>query len=577
MKSITYWNRLEPRQRAREVQRSLQARIRDPLWLLARQWQFGEFRGEDAASPAWVQIAWRHSPFTHWAPRGEAPRALAAGQPLEPAVQSEAFDEQKALEADLGQLFDELLEEQGAPATARAKVLGAYPVPVPTEAELAADPDTAEARLWRVLGGRCIDGMALLRAAVLTAPDLPPPLTAGLLALTASERAAVLAALAGLQAHVARVHGAIGEQDAPSWRAERLEYDADAIARGPDNRVLTFDAEAAADGSLDWYAFDVTRARAARADDGDAAIASGSSSVLPMHVRFRGMPNHRWWAFENNRTDFGAIEPDLRDVGRLLATDFMTVAANDWFVAPLVLPVGTLSQIDLLLVHDVFGGRTRVPRANDMAEAGTRRWAMFAHRDGDALAPYFALPPSALSSVVQGEVLEDVRFLRDEMANMVWAVEHRVPGGAGEALAGHERAVLDGEVDAAEPTRGGPLLHYQLETLVPAHWIPLLPVAIDPLRGEIALERGAVARARSDGTVFTLPPLSRILRPTGVQPYRVREEEVTRAGTQVTRVAMRTRWWDGSTHVWISRRKAAGSGEGSSGLRYDLAIPTAKT
>ena len=26
---------------------SLQARIYDPLWLLPRQWQFGEFEGED--------------------------------------------------------------------------------------------------------------------------------------------------------------------------------------------------------------------------------------------------------------------------------------------------------------------------------------------------------------------------------------------------------------------------------------------------------------------------------------------------------------------------------------------------
>ena len=30
---------------------SLQAQIRDPLWLLARQWQVGEFAGDDAGSP----------------------------------------------------------------------------------------------------------------------------------------------------------------------------------------------------------------------------------------------------------------------------------------------------------------------------------------------------------------------------------------------------------------------------------------------------------------------------------------------------------------------------------------------
>ncbi len=51
MASITRWNRLEPRPRARDLNDTLAAKPRDPLWLLTRQWQFGEFHGEDAASP----------------------------------------------------------------------------------------------------------------------------------------------------------------------------------------------------------------------------------------------------------------------------------------------------------------------------------------------------------------------------------------------------------------------------------------------------------------------------------------------------------------------------------------------
>ena len=45
MKSITYWNRLEPRPRGREVLESLQARVRDPLWFLTRQFQIGRVPG----------------------------------------------------------------------------------------------------------------------------------------------------------------------------------------------------------------------------------------------------------------------------------------------------------------------------------------------------------------------------------------------------------------------------------------------------------------------------------------------------------------------------------------------------
>ena len=37
----------------------LQARLYDPLWLLARQWQIGEFQGEDNGSPAVGAVARR--------------------------------------------------------------------------------------------------------------------------------------------------------------------------------------------------------------------------------------------------------------------------------------------------------------------------------------------------------------------------------------------------------------------------------------------------------------------------------------------------------------------------------------
>jgi hypothetical protein len=78
------------------------------------------------------------------------------------------------------------------------------------------------------------------------------------------------------------------------------------------------------------------------------------------------------------------------------------------------------------------------------------------------------------------------------------------------------------------------------------------------------------------GPAQPVPPIGRILTPTAVGPgqrYQVFEEEVTRAGVRLTRVPVRTRWSDGSTHLWIMRCKLASRGEGSSGLRFDLAEP----
>ena len=39
-----------------DFDRSLRAEIRDPLWMLTRQWQLGEFKGEDAGSAAKVRV-----------------------------------------------------------------------------------------------------------------------------------------------------------------------------------------------------------------------------------------------------------------------------------------------------------------------------------------------------------------------------------------------------------------------------------------------------------------------------------------------------------------------------------------
>lgn len=54
--STTTWTRLEPRPRGDALTPSLEARIYDPAWMLGRQWQLAEFRGQDAAFPVQVSF-----------------------------------------------------------------------------------------------------------------------------------------------------------------------------------------------------------------------------------------------------------------------------------------------------------------------------------------------------------------------------------------------------------------------------------------------------------------------------------------------------------------------------------------
>ncbi|WP_435365871.1 hypothetical protein [Haloarchaeobius sp. DYHT-AS-18] len=56
--SATFWTRLEPRARDTRLNRPMRAEVHDPAWLLCRQWQVGEFQGEDAGSPVTAAVSY---------------------------------------------------------------------------------------------------------------------------------------------------------------------------------------------------------------------------------------------------------------------------------------------------------------------------------------------------------------------------------------------------------------------------------------------------------------------------------------------------------------------------------------
>ena len=62
--SVTNWNRLEGRPRTHAFDRSLRGEVRDALWMLARQWQVGEFQADDAGSPVLAQMRMDHTRIT---------------------------------------------------------------------------------------------------------------------------------------------------------------------------------------------------------------------------------------------------------------------------------------------------------------------------------------------------------------------------------------------------------------------------------------------------------------------------------------------------------------------------------
>src|SRR6185295_2328592 len=89
---VVAFNRLEARPRTLDFTRSLRAEVRDPLWMLTRQWQFGEFAGEDAASCVTSRIAFLHETMDRLAFRaGNAFPFDPQNIPLETRVEREGI------------------------------------------------------------------------------------------------------------------------------------------------------------------------------------------------------------------------------------------------------------------------------------------------------------------------------------------------------------------------------------------------------------------------------------------------------------------------------------------------------
>jgi hypothetical protein len=181
---------------------------------------------------------------------------------------------------------------------------------------------------------------------------------------------------------------------------------------------------------------------------------------------------------------------------------------------------------------------------------------------GVAISNLFFLPPTVRA--LEGPVLEEVMLLRDELANLGWAIERR--------LESPLEVGLETVKDVAElaPALAAPrdVPAYRLATRVPKHWVPLLPVRVSATSAEVRLARGAVLDLQ--GIPHVVSAQARILDvgdPAG--RLLIREEEVPREGLVVRRNYQAARWYDGRLFVWAGNRASVGRGEASSGLAFD--------
>jgi hypothetical protein len=565
----------------------LQARIYDPLWLLARQWQVGEFEGEDNGSPAAARWHGECARFTRFFPGAMPDKGPREGEvfdggtiPLETRVECERVRSEAdklaklrfAVEAGLH--FLRMLDQQATSRSYRDLFKSKYPFTPLTSEELKS-LDTDSLAFIELVAPRVPDGRRLyatMNGALRPVPPSKPALPSDLTIAPGDIREVEAAAEAWLRWYETLITEPVGSNT--PWSAERLEHGfslATHMAAG--EKVLS--AEEYLGGHLDWHDFNVNEGASLQAlnDTGGATL---TRTVIPAPVSYRGMPAARFWEFEDARVDFGAVNAGPEDLARMLLIEFALSYGNDWFVIPVDLDVGSLCRTYSLVVTNTFGERFVIRSSNDAGDQYAA-WRMFqlspvsqvgsAAAAGDA--NLFLLPPTLMSSL-QSRPVEEVLFLRDEMANMAWGVERVIESATECPLNRFEQQRY---TPLSPPAQAQGKLIYCLATEVPDYWVPLLPVRSST---GLRLKRGRVLKA--NGSLEPVQAQGHILNPgePNQSSLSIYEEEIPREGVRVNRSYQLARWHDGSTHLWIGRKKGVGRGEGSSGLRFDTLVDPTK-
>jgi hypothetical protein len=598
--AVMRWNRLEGRPRTHHFDRALKAEVRDALWMLTRQWQLGEFQGDDAGSPVFAKVHVTADPLASYRPGEHAARAFDPAVPLESQVEQHVIPFELSrqvasldIRSLMGREWIQLLKDANLHALVEP-FKHTFPIVAPDPASRADDSITAHRGTWQrfaaLAGGRAMDGFAWLqrmttlgspRDFTVLAPDIVVDSPTSLVLTGVCDKFLLWYQRLLLQPS--------GEEGA--WKSERLEYQF-ACASGSADTTRSFRAKEYYQGHLDWYNLDLSTSDEPRSE-GSAERTDLLSTFLPTPVGFSGMPNTRWWAFEDHRTNFGGITPDSTDLVKLVVMEFGLVYANDWFSFPVRLDVGQWCQVQGLLVTNVFGERMWITAAS--RDLGTDRdWTLFTPADdsGGSTSPVtgILLLPT-VPKVQEGDALEAFAMVRDEVANMVWAMETVAPmpdgrGRPGKEAASELRTRLQKRIDDARAagtvTEPHPLradIRFRLMTSVPDHWIPFVSAHMPGDTRQTRLQRASMCRILRDDPdpPRKVKPRGQLLRegldsPTQ-QPYFLHEEEVPRAGIVVTRAFQRTRWLDGRVITWVGMSKQTGRGEGSSGLRFDLLQP----
>ena len=498
---------LEPLPPTTDLEQGLRARVADPLWFLARQWQLGEHQGEDASSPVMVRCDVTHQSIAYDPRRPELDPTVVPAEALVEAEPGDWWTIGRRIR--LGRVASPLLAGLSA-AERDALRFGELPVPY---ADLANE----------------IDGRAVFQSGVLAGNA---------------------------------IWSEVKSPAADRWSARDLCYHAPFNADR--QRLLVRDHDG---GDVDWYSVDgasgVVWARAAK------PAKARTVTVLPSRLAYPGAPNPRWWQIEERDVDIGGFAPDRSHLGSMLLLDVVLEHSDDWFWMPVPPPppnpdgtvppsAGQVIHLEHVIVTDSFDQEWAL---SPPPEAGASAWSMFRTRGLDKGA--LVVWPVAVAPQT-GSLLDEVHLGVDEDANLAWGIEVRADG---VALLDNTDAAQALRETVRTGTRR---FRYLPSTTLPLHWHPYRRddgFAGDWEQGIVADLSGEHPKPRAGPHSRLIGGPSGAGAGRG---HIVAARAISSSGVKLQRRAMLARATTGQPVLWVERSARPLTAPPSSHLRFDV-------
>lgn len=598
--TIVCWNRLEGRPRSADFSRALKAEVRDALWMISKQRMLGGFKGEDCGSIVSAKIHAKTTGLTKYQSEEGSSKSFPSDIPLEVEVEKQKIPfksgaQEISLDIRLlmGRQWLKMLDKN-QPGL-RSFFIDNYTITSPDPNEESHAQVCGHIEVWQkyeAVANRSIDGYRVYQ-------DMKSGVFSSNINIPDGKLEEFNKLANKFIKWFENLYYQPKEDETQAWKPSYLEYQFDCSAPESEKAEKVFTASEYYHGNLDWYNLDISKEKSKidltkESKTNQDVRKTFTQTLDPSPIIFPGMPDNRWWTFEDSKTNLGNIKPDTTDINQLMLLDFVLNYSNDWFLVPITFPIGSIVNIEGIVTRNSFGERFWIEPTGQGSDEDWQKWSMFhLNTKGDMDIPsdmsLVLLPVAA--KVMEGKPLEEIYLIRDEVANMVWGIESIVQLATGQSKRGKEAALelkakyeklfniipANNQESQGTVSKNDAKIKYQIVNSVSENWIPFIPVHKAGDRRNIQLQRTAMPRILKGGGNINPPekiePRTSILR-EGLdvdikEAYFIHEEEIPRSGILVRKTYQRTRWTNGEVFTWLGTRKLVGRGEGNSGLAFD--------